>query len=95
MGEVRITVRVRPGASRTRVGGSYGEPPQLIVAVNAPPVDGAANEAVSAALADALGVIRRQVSIATGHSSRTKLVVVTVPDEDVPGLRATIALLLD
>ena len=95
MGEVRITVRVRPGASRTRVGGSHGEPPQLIVAVNAPPVDGAANEAVSAALADALGVRRRQVSIATGHSSRTKLVVVTVPDEDVPGLRATIALLLD
>jgi uncharacterized protein YggU (UPF0235/DUF167 family) len=68
---------------------------RITVRVNAPPVDGAANEAVSAALADALGVRRRLVSIATGHSSRTKLVVVTVPDEDVPGLRATIALLLD
>ena len=41
--DLRVTVRVKPGASRTRVGGVYGEG-ELIVAVNSPPVDGAADE---------------------------------------------------
>ncbi len=95
MSEVRIVVRVRPGASRTRVGGSYGDPPQLIVAVNAPPVDGAANEAVVAALAEALGVRSRQVSIIGGHTARSKLVAVDASAQDVGALRERITQLHD
>lgn len=71
---VRVAIRVRPGARRTSVGGAYGE--RLVVAVPARAVDGKATEAVLAALADALGVRRRQVALVTGTTSRDKVVEV-------------------
>ena len=70
---MRITVRVRPGASRAAVGGSYGDG-ELVVAVTARPVDGAANRAVVAAVAGAFGVARRAVDVVSGDRSRTKIV---------------------
>lgn len=71
---MRVAVRVRPGASRTRVGGRYGD--ALVVAVGARAVDGAATEAALAALAEALGVRRRHVALVTGATSRDKVVEV-------------------
>jgi hypothetical protein len=82
----RIAVRVRPGASRTAVGGTYGE--SLVVAVNARAVEGKATEAALKALADALGVRRRQVTLVTGAASRDKVVEVAEPPAD---LDATLA----
>jgi uncharacterized protein YggU (UPF0235/DUF167 family) len=81
----RIAVRVRPGASRTLVGGRYGEGPQarLVVAVSARAVDGAATEAVLAAVADAVGVRRHQVQLVRGKTSRDKLVQITNPPDDL------------
>jgi len=67
-----VTIRVKPGASRTRVGGSYGD--ALVVAVQARAVDGKATEAALAALAAALNVRRRDVQLVTGSTSRTKVV---------------------
>lgn len=67
-------VRVRPGSSRTRVGGSYGEPPILVVAVTEPASDGRANAATLRALADALHVPKGRLGIVRGHSARTKLI---------------------
>ena len=48
----------------------------LRVRVAAPAVDGAANRAMLRLLADELGVPRRAMRLATGETSRTKLVVV-------------------
>ena len=69
-----MAIRVRPGASRTRVGGLHGD--RLVVAVQARAVDGAATEAALGALADVLGVRRRQVSLVSGATSRDKVVEV-------------------
>ncbi|MGB4890186.1 MAG: DUF167 domain-containing protein [Propionicimonas sp.] len=74
---IRVTVRVKPGASRTRVGGRYGED-ALVIAVTAPAVEGRATEAALHALAKALGCPTRRVTLVTGAASRTK--VVDVPD---------------
>lgn len=80
MAEVLITVRVRPGASRTRVGGSYGDPPQLVVAVNSRPVDGAANAAVMKAVAAALGLRPAHVTVVRGHTARSKVLALDVDE---------------
>ena len=77
---MRIAVRVRPGASRTEVGGRYGDSGILVVAVSARAVDGAATEATRRALAEALGVRRSEVSLVSGATSREK-----VFDIDVSG----------
>jgi uncharacterized protein len=70
-------VRVRPGASRTLVGGSHDG--ALVIRVGARAVDGQATAAALRALAKALGVRQRDVVLVTGATSRTK--VVDVPDQ--------------
>jgi uncharacterized protein len=90
MGVLRIGVRVKPGSSRAKVGGTYGVDGALVVAVNARPVDGAATEAVLAAIADALRVSRRHVSLVSGATSRSKVVAVEVPDDDEARLRTDV-----
>lgn len=76
-------VRVKPGASRTKVGGSYGDPPALVVAVTEPAVDGRATEAVLRALAKALGVRRADLDLVSGHTARTKLIRVADEPDDL------------
>lgn len=82
---VVVAVRVKPGSSRTRVGGSYQgrHGCALVVAVNAPPVDGRANQAVRRALADALGVRVAAVSLRAGAASRDKLFEVEGADDQL------------
>ena len=76
------------------MGGSYGDPPQLVVAVNAQAVDGKANEAVCQAVADALGVKPRNIEIMNGRTSRTKRLAILVTDADIPLLQIRVAALL-
>ncbi len=71
-----IAVRVKPGSRAPRVGGSWGDPPELVVAVAQRAVDGAANAAVVAALASAFGVARSAVTLTHGARGRSKLVVI-------------------
>ena len=83
---------MRPGASRTRVGGRYDGPygPALVVAVTAPPVDGRATEAVVRAVADALGLRSQDITIRAGTVSRDKLLTVTAADPDLPSRVASL-----
>jgi uncharacterized protein (TIGR00251 family) len=78
---MRVTVRVRPGASRTSVGGSHDG--ALVVRVQPPAVDGRATDAALAAVADAFGVRRRCVSLVSGTTNRTKVVDVEGDDADL------------
>jgi uncharacterized protein YggU (UPF0235/DUF167 family) len=92
--DISVPVRVRPGAGRTRVGGSYDGPhgSALIVAVGAPAADGKATEAARRALAGALGVRPAGVTLKIGATSRDKVFTVAAPGPEVlarlAGLRA-------
>ncbi len=79
MSVVRVDIRVKPNSARAKVGGTWGPDGHLVVAVQAPAVDGKANAAVIAALADAFGVPKRSVRIVRGETSRSKVVEITDP----------------
>jgi len=72
-----VEIRVRPNAKQNRVGGVVGEPPRLVVAVQAPAVDGKANEAVLKVVAKAFDVRPRDISIVHGELARDKRLVIT------------------
>ena len=74
-GGVRIELRVIPRASKTAVSGVREG--RLLLRVTAPPVDGAANAAVIAAIAKALDVPKGAVRIIDGEASRNKSVEIT------------------
>ena len=88
---MRVAIRVKPGASRTRVGGRHAD--RLVVAVTARAVDGAATAAALDAVADALVVRPRYVRLVSGATSRDKLL--EVADEAVDdAVRARLSALL-
>jgi uncharacterized protein (TIGR00251 family) len=77
---VLISVRVK---TRARANGIEGaRDGVLIIAVKAPPVEGAANAAVLEVLAKALRCAKSTLSIARGTKSRDKIVCVTQLGED-------------
>jgi uncharacterized protein (TIGR00251 family) len=75
---VRFGVRVQPRASRSEIVGEYNG--AIKVRLSAPPVDGAANDALVDLLASELSVARRNVTIVSGTSSRSKTVAVAGVD---------------
>jgi uncharacterized protein len=77
---VRVSVHVQPRATRSEIVGLHGA--ALKVRLQAPPVDGAANEALVTLLAERLGVARRAVRVVAGASSRAKTVEVDGTTED-------------
>jgi len=88
--ELRFTVRLTPRASRDRVDEVIDG--ILRVRVTAPPVDGAANDALLRLLASELRVPRRDVRLVSGETARRKIVAVDdVSNEAIvarwPGLR--------
>jgi uncharacterized protein (TIGR00251 family) len=68
-----LRLRLTPRASTNAVLGWRADG-VLGVRVTAPPVEGAANRAVEALLAETLGLPRSAVSVARGERSRDKLV---------------------
>jgi uncharacterized protein len=74
-GGVTLAVRAQPGAKKTKVIGTYGEgaTAQLKIAVQAPPIEGRANSALIAFLADFFDVPRGSVELKSGELSRSKV----------------------
>ena len=67
-----FTIKVHPRAKKNAITGEVGE--ALKVSLTAPPVDGRANEACIEFVANLLKVPRSSVTIASGQSSRMKVV---------------------
>jgi len=65
-----LSVRIQPRASKNSItrmaDGSFK------IRLTAPPVDGAANEALVALLSEALSVSRSAIEIVSGHAARDK-----------------------
>ncbi len=70
---VRVLVRLTPRAGRDAVEGVDAEG-RLRVRVAAPPIDGAANDALVRVMSAALDLPRSAVSIETGTTARLKRV---------------------
>ncbi len=72
---VTLAVRAQPGARRTAIAGIYGEgaAAQLKVAVQAPPLEGRANEALIKFLAEKFSLPKNSVEMIAGKGSRSKV----------------------
>jgi uncharacterized protein (TIGR00251 family) len=70
-GDLLVRVFAKPKASRSRVVGVQQD--ELVVAIAAPPVDGAANQELMRTVARALGVPKGRVKLEKGEASRHKL----------------------
>ena len=78
-----LTVHVQPKATRTEYVGVHGDALKFRVA--APPVDGAANEALCAYLAERFGLPAGAVRMLAGLGSRRKRVLL----KGIPGRRVS------
>ena len=67
---VILTIKATPRAKRSEVSGF--DPDWIRLRIQAPPVDGKANEAIIAFFSEAFHVHRRAVEICTGDTSRLK-----------------------
>ena len=69
-GAVLVDIHVVPNASRTQADGLHDN--ALRVRLKAPPVDGKANQALVAWLAQTLGIPRAQITLVRGQTARRK-----------------------
>ena len=74
-----VRVRVIPRSPRTRVDGMRGD--AVLIRLNAPPVEGAANDALIEFLSKSLKLPRRNIQIVSGETSRDKRVAIAGIDE--------------
>ena len=67
-------VFIQPKSSKTYISGLYGD--ALKIKLTAPPVDGAANKMCIKYLAKILNVSKSSIEIISGHTSRSKGILV-------------------
>ncbi|SFU98056.1 hypothetical protein SAMN05216350_110116 [Polaromonas sp. YR568] len=73
-GDVLLDIHVVPNAAKTQAVGLHGETGELALRLRlqAPPVDGKANQALVKWLAGCLGIPQQAVTLARGETSRRK-----------------------
>lgn len=74
-GQLLLLLHIQPKSSKSRVAGLFDG--CLKLAIQAPPVDGRANEEVLRFLAELLALPRRQLSLVSGARGRRKQVAVS------------------
>jgi uncharacterized protein (TIGR00251 family) len=72
-----LRIQVQPRARSDEFAGTHGD--HLKVRLTAPPVDGRANAALIAFLAETFGVPKRQVTLLAGDTGRSKRLRVAAP----------------
>ena len=74
---VTLAVRAQPGAKKTAIIGIYGEgtAAQLKITVKAQPLEGRANEALIAFLAQTFSLPKNAVRLISGELSRSKVLL--------------------
>jgi uncharacterized protein (TIGR00251 family) len=72
---VTLAVRAQPGAKQTAITGVYGDgrTARLKIAVQAPPVEGKANSALTVFLAELFALPKNKVELVAGELSRSKV----------------------
>ena len=73
---IQLPVRVTPRSSKPGVAGVRDG--ALLVRLQSPPVEGAANEELIQVIAKTFGVARRDVSIASGEHSKLKRIALPI-----------------
>jgi len=87
-GRSTLTLHIQPGAKKTEVAGTHGD--ALKIRLAAPPVDGKANAALIGFVADRLGLAKSAVSLASGQTSRRKVLeVIKAPADTAQRLSRT------
>lgn len=79
-----LRVQVQPRASGDEFAGAHAG--AIKIRLTSPPVDGKANAALIAFLAEAFGVAKRQVTLLKGETGRVKQLRIRAPARFPPGL---------
>ena len=88
-GGLILNLHVQPGAKRTGFAGLHGKAAKL--RLSAPPVDGKANAALCAFLAEICGAPKSDVQLLSGETSRIKRVRIAPAPDRQSRLRAAVS----
>ncbi len=74
-GRITLTLHVQPGSKITTISGTHGD--ALKIKLAAPPVDGKANAALIAFIAEQLGIGKSAIHLKSGQTSRHKIIEIS------------------
>ena len=90
MAEAILSIRVIPRARQTAIANRRGD--TWVIRLQAPPVDGAANDALIAFIAETLRLPKRAIAIVSGATSRQKRLRIEGLEAAAAGERLTHAM---
>ncbi|MGZ3159955.1 MAG: DUF167 domain-containing protein [Burkholderiaceae bacterium] len=86
-GGIRLAVQITPNAKKSEVIGLLED--VLKIRLQAQPIEGKANEALTRYIADMLAVPKSAVSITHGHTNKRKMVEISAPQLTVETVSRT------